>query len=250
MKHRARTPQLVWGGLLALLLTSGPGFAEDPRGSVVDVSGLDVWIRVDAPDGVRPGDMVDIRFAIPGGEELSIGSWRVVEVEGGLVFAEVVSNTGRPAVGQTAVVRATGAGSPPAQPRWEASRLPGPEPAARAEPSGSRQGEDWRSLPYEIRQHLDALFEGDARAVRVAAKQLYRHYRDEPAVQQAAERALLEGYRRDSGDPEHVDAMAWLCNILGVSGNPAFAATLEEVAAGAASPKLQKYAVKNLSRTR
>lgn len=59
---------------------------------------------------------------------------------------------------------------------------------------------------------------------------------------------LLKGYRAHSSDRHHVDAMAWLCNILGASGKKIYRPTLQEVVNNAPSKKLVKFAEKNLNR--
>jgi len=233
--------------VLAVLLAVGiPADAADLPGSVAAVVGLDVWIRLDVGGSPRPGDLVDISFSLPGGEQLSIGSWRVVEVREDRIFAEVVSNTGRPAVGQQAVVHAMTARAPTPQPQWHAPPPPtptrgvqGPAPVA---PGVQRSSQ----LPIEIQQLVDALFSGSSREERGAAKQLYLLYRNEEAVQRAAERALLAGYRTAPEDAEHVDAMSWLCKILGEPGDGAYVVTLVEVGNNAPNAKLRKFAERNL----
>jgi hypothetical protein len=78
--------------------------AADLKGTVVEVSGLDVKIRIASDYVPNVDDKVEISFTIPGGDQLSVGTWQVTEVQGDLVSASVVENTGKPAVGQSAVI--------------------------------------------------------------------------------------------------------------------------------------------------
>ncbi len=57
---------------------------------------------------------------------------------------------------------------------------------------------------------------------------------------------LLKGYNSNTNDRNHADAMAWLCNALGASGEAKYAVTLEKVSRDASNRKLKKYALKNL----
>jgi hypothetical protein len=105
-------------------------------------------------------------------------------------------------------------------------------------------------LSVAIGGHLVALEGDDSRLKQRAAKMLYRHHREDPRVQQLASDILLEQYNLAPRDRYHVDAMAFLCNILGSSRDPQFRAALIQVRDSARSPKLRKYAAKNLGRVR
>ncbi len=83
---------------------------------------------------------------------------------------------------------------------------------------------------------------------RKAAKIIYRNYLRDPFMVAFANKELLNSYRKNPNNRHHVDAMSWLCNILGASGDPKFRATLEKVSQDAPHRKLREYAVKNLKK--
>ncbi len=96
-------------------------------------------------------------------------------------------------------------------------------------------------------QYLDELQSGDFVKERKAAKLLYRDYRNDPAILDTVSKVLLDGFRRDLKDGNHVDAMAWLCNILGASGDRRYASTLRTVLKQGKGRKIKGYAKKNLN---
>jgi hypothetical protein len=104
--------------------------------------------------------------------------------------------------------------------------------------------------PDPVTALIDQLDSGDGATEQRAAKILYRTYRAHPRAQEAAKSALLAGYNVDLDDERHVDAMAWLCNLLGASENPQYAATLNTVMRQTKSRKIKKFAEKNLKRLR
>lgn len=54
--------------------------------------------------------------------------------------------------------------------------------------------------------------------------------------------ALLKAGYKQPYEKEHTDEMAWLCKALAASGDARYRPLLEEIAATASSPKLQRYA--------
>lgn len=81
-----------------------------------------------------------------------------------------------------------------------------------------------------------------------AAKTIYRQYLHDPNMAALANRELLASYQKNPDNRHHVDAMSWLCNILGASGNPKFRSTLEKVSQDAPHRKLKEFAAKNLKK--
>lgn len=78
------------------------------------------------------------------------------------------------------------------------------------------------------------------------AKIVAKLYKNDPKLLDIVNDELLKGYSANSDDRNFVEAMAWLCNALGASGQSRYASTLEKVSQGASNRKLQKYAHKNL----
>ena len=107
------------------------------------------------------------------------------------------------------------------------------------------------AVPSGAASYVAQLRSSDGRSQQQGAKQLYRSaYKNDPAVLKAVEAALLNGYNADLGNGAHVDAMAWLCNILGDSRERTYAATLQKVAKESRNAKIVKYARKNYKQLR
>jgi TolB-like protein len=82
------------------------------------------------------------------------------------------------------------------------------------------------------------------------AKIVAKLYKNDSKLLDIVNDELLKGYSSNSDDKNFVEAMAWLCNALGASGQARYASTLEKVSQGASNRKLQKYAHKNLRHLR
>lgn len=102
------------------------------------------------------------------------------------------------------------------------------------------------TLPKELSSYGRKLQSSSSRTKRDAAKTIYRKNIRHPALMNIVEQELLSGYTQKQGDRTHVDAMAWMCNILGSTGNRKYKQTLNTVANSNASRKLKKYALKNM----
>jgi len=61
----------------------------------------------------------------------------------------------------------------------------------------------------------------------------------------AAEEELLKGYEIKTKDRNYIEAMAWMCNVLGRSKQVQYKDTLQMVYKNAASKRVRKYAKKN-----
>lgn len=85
-----------------------------------------------------------------------------------------------------------------------------------------------------------------ADGARIVAKQ----YKSDSRLLDIVNDELLKGYNSNSNDKNYVEAMAWLCNALGASGQARYASTLEKVSQNTPNRKLQKYALKNLRHLR
>jgi serine/threonine protein kinase len=83
---------------------------------------------------------------------------------------------------------------------------------------------------------------------RRAARMIYEKYLDDPSMIALANEELLKEYSKQGDNRHHVDAMAWLCNILGASRNEKYKSTLKKVAEDAPHRKLRGYAEKNLKK--
>jgi hypothetical protein len=87
------------------------------------------------------------------------------------------------------------------------------------------------------------LTSGHSELIREGAKIVYRDLPIDQAMQDQVEQVLLATHDKPA-DRVHVDAMAWLCKSLAQSGDPKYAATLQEIAANTPEKKLRKHAAK------
>lgn len=88
----------------------------------------------------------------------------------------------------------------------------------------------------------------NTKQVQEGAKYLYRHYRDVPEVRRTAAQVLSERYNDYPKDKYFADGMAYLCNILGVSGKAHYKSVLSSISKNAKNKKIKSYAAKNLKR--
>jgi len=77
------------------------------------------------------------------------------------------------------------------------------------------------------------------------AQYTVRSFPTNPQLLKVAEEELLKGYEIKKRDRNHVEAMAWMCNVLGRSKQLQYKDTLEMVYKNAASKRVRKYAKKN-----
>jgi len=98
-----------------------------------------------------------------------------------------------------------------------------------------------------IKQLEILLSSKDSITQRDTARKLYRSAEfHHPDLLEIIKRELIKGYNQNLDDGNHVDSMAWLCKLLGASGNKEYKKTLEEVAENSQSRKIRRYAEKSL----
>ncbi|OQY19182.1 MAG: hypothetical protein B6I36_04875 [Desulfobacteraceae bacterium 4572_35.1] len=96
-------------------------------------------------------------------------------------------------------------------------------------------------------QYIKQLKSENAIAQRDAAKRIIRARLFDAKVTDTVEKALLRGYKSKGRDRNHIDAMSWLCKVLGASGNSKYIKTLTAVSKDASNRKLRGYASKSLA---
>lgn len=104
-----------------------------------------------------------------------------------------------------------------------------------------------KKAPY-ITKYTNMLRSNDSTQKVRAAKEIFKSYSHDPQLLCVVNEELLRGYKINIRDRHHVDAMAWLCKILGASGQTKYKATLKRVAQESPSRKLKKYANKSLAK--
>ena len=149
---------------------------------------------------------------------------------------------------------------PPSEPRPETPEKPAPKdappisatpqetPHAVSPPTTSPKATETKAATSPSAQYVRMLQSPDPVDKQRAAKTIFRHYLHDPNMEALANTELLISYQKNPDNRYHVDAMAWLCNILGASGNPKFRSTLEKVSQDAPHRKLREYAAKNLKK--
>ena len=80
--------------------------------------------------------------------------------------------------------------------------------------------------------------------VSTGSRLVYNHHKTDVELMDEVHEILAAQYK-SSTNPEHLDAMAWMCRTLGESGNGKYKGTLERIAKdNAAHKKVRKYAEK------
>jgi TPR repeat protein len=99
--------------------------------------------------------------------------------------------------------------------------------------------------------YISMLKSSDAGERQKGAKALYHSpYKREPEVLAAVNAVLLEGFNSHVRNSRHADAMAWLCNILGASGDKRYQATLKKLSRESKNRKVRKFAGSNYRKLR
>lgn len=135
--------------VLALLVATSHADGAELRGRVIEVIGTDLKIQVEGDRLPQPGDPVRITFRLPAGSELSVGTWRVMRVEGDAVLASLVEATGQPAPGQAATIS-----SPSPVPRVTASPGAAPSGSAAIPPGAAWVGLQIQPLSEAVAREL------------------------------------------------------------------------------------------------
>lgn len=102
------------------------------------------------------------------------------------------------------------------------------------------------SLPPNVVKCIKMLSSGDPRQQRYAARKIIKSSLYHPKLLEVVNRELLKGYQSNLEDRRHVDSMAWLCKVLGASGQRRYSGTLQKVVAETSNRKLKKYAERSL----
>jgi len=234
--------QIFKVGFLGMLLLGISSIANaiEIRGTVIGTTGLDVTVKTIGKNSPVSGDLMEISFSIPGGDTLSIGTWKVTSISGRIVSASVVENTGTPSKGQQAVIFSENPVS-----IKSASINSGSS-------SNNNQQKGYAAPPVdtavtpEASEIINLLQSSEATNIRNGAKRAYRQFANNDAVLAIVADVLNRGYAKKTRDGYHVDAMAWLCNVLGASKDMKYKDLLTLVAKKSPSKKIRKYAKKNL----
>ena len=196
------------------------------------------WLNVNTEPAEARVRILNIGPRYHPGIELSPGSYHVeVSAPGYRTDTQWVQLS----AGQSKEVRVSleaEASGGPAAPAASTDSGPSPAPAEMA---------PVQSVSGQAGEYIRLLRSGSDERIVDGSKRIVRARSFEAPVLETARAVLLAGYRSNENDRRHVDAMSWLCNVLGASGDGRYRGTLQTVADGAANRKLQKYALKNLA---
>ncbi|NNK85105.1 MAG: tetratricopeptide repeat protein, partial [Desulfobacterales bacterium] len=105
------------------------------------------------------------------------------------------------------------------------------------------------TLPVKIKKKYINMLKStrDVEVIR-AAKSICSQYPRDTDLVNTAKNKLLKKFKKKSDANTHVDAISWLCNILGTSEDVKFIPTLTEVEQEIDNEKIKKFAMRNLAK--
>ena len=105
------------------------------------------------------------------------------------------------------------------------------------------RGEDFNIIDNDdCEQILSLLGSEDFNVVRETAKKVYNAGAANPIIYDKFESILLSNYRDETKVSLRIDTLAWLCRVLGDSGDNKYKNTLAEVGKNATFRKIRNYA--------
>jgi TolB-like protein len=174
----------------------------------------------------KTGEVLDV-------ERINLGRLVITDVREKIADAEILEETATGAISFGQRVQSRAALTAMAETGQDRPAAPAPE--ARSDHRGV--------TPDDVVQLLRSFNYDDKTR---GAKYLVRYYNTDPQLLKVAEEELLANYQLKERSRDFAEAMAWLCNALGRSGNAQYKETLAEVAQNANNRKLKSYAKKNL----
>jgi hypothetical protein len=105
-----------------------------------------------------------------------------------------------------------------------------------------------KSHSVEFVKYSEQLRSDNSEIKRKAARIIYKKRIYNSQIVAIANDELLKSFRLNTNNRRHIDAMAWLCNVLGGSKNKKYIATLQQVKEHSKNKKLRKFAIKNLNK--
>jgi hypothetical protein len=244
--------------LILSILVTQPVFAKQIKGIVFDVKPNEIEILI--PTGKVPTVGMHVELFIPPGNEQkqSIGIWTITRTDINITYAIPFKTTGKPQPGHIALIgppeqkpvqhEPIKTAAPPAQP--EKKVVPPPIPkittprpkkkVLRAKAPAKKT----ISLSKTDQKLFNDLSSKEAGRIRSAARELSKGNYQHPVIMDKAAQTLQQQFNPARASSLHVDAMAWICKALWVSGKPKYIDILKKVEKQAKHAKLRKYAYK------
>jgi TolB-like protein len=240
------------------LLASKMAQAIPMIGRIVSIRGEELIISLGRADGIKENTELKVRrygeaFRDPesgrtlGREIVDVATLRVKRVMSDVLCVAEISDRIKPVNPTDTVVVASTDYSPswpvgagreglktPQSPGSETQLPRSPSPPA-AVVSVDKAGE-----------YIAMIHSGDTRQIKRACETIIAKRAYSPEIMQVVNDTLVGGFRQREDDKRHMDAMAWLCKVLGSSGQKDYAGTLETVVNETSNRKLKKHAEKML----
>lgn len=177
----------------------------------------------------KTGEVLDV-------QRLNVGKVVVVNVRDKIAEAEIMEEKSPGAIQFGHRVKSVG-------PLIPVARKIDLQPVRESSPEGAQPRK--RRGGKSVEEIAEMLRSPNLRYKTKGAQYTVRYFPTDPGLLEVAETELLKGYMKKTRDRHYIDAMAWLCNALGRSGQVQYKETLREVYKKAGHRKIRKYAKKN-----
>ena len=177
----------------------------------------------------KTGEVLDV-------QRLNVGRVVVVNVRDKIAEAEIMDEKSPGAIQFGHRVKSVGPLIPVAK---QIDSRPIPESSPQVAKPKRRRG------ARSVEEIAEMLRSPNLRYKSKGAQYIVKYYPKDPGLLEVAETELLKGYMKRTRDRHYIDAMAWLCNALGRSGQVQYKETLKEVSKNAGHRKIRSYAKKN-----
>lgn len=181
----------------------------------------------------KTGEILDV-------QQIETGKIKIKSVRGKISEAKILEETSKGSIGYGQQVKSV---------RGPLKPLPAPVvvQAAPAMVSVSVAAPAKGNSKNNANTYIQQINSGNARSQRDASKRIIRARLFDVKVTDAVSSQLLKGFNDNARDRNHVDAMAWMCKVLGASGNSKYRKALTTVSKEAKNRKLRGYAQKSLA---
>ncbi|MCK5098493.1 MAG: hypothetical protein KAR45_10345 [Desulfobacteraceae bacterium] len=264
MKHYSFIIGLFIALVLSILATQ-PALAKQIKGIVFDVKPSEIEILI--PTGKVPtaGMHVELFKPSENDQKQSIVIWTITRTDINSSYAIPLKTTGKPQPGYIALIgppeqkpvqpQPVKTITPPAQPAKKIitpSPAPKPAPVVKTLAPKSKKKTSQKkaftkktiSLSRTDQKLFNDLSSKKAARIRSAARELCKGNYQNPVIMDKAAQTLEQQFNPARASSLHVDAMAWICKALWVSGKPEYIDILKKVEKQAKHAKLRKYAYK------
>jgi hypothetical protein len=95
---------------------------------------------------------------------------------------------------------------------------------------------------------INMLTAADAKLARAGTSLVLTQYLQDPEMIELTKQQLITRHKHADADPATAEAAAWMCRVLGETGNKEFIPLLEEVKANTKQPALDRWAENSISK--